>query len=176
MREKSGIAHFLWFPVDGSDVFLGEKLLSGNHEREPTSASFRRRSAGNSRKQGHNPRSCVIFSPEGTSRTASRQKPPCRRHFLAGRPVSYGFPSGTPVPASISRRKANLIRNPVRNPCSGVIFSPKGLSSRQRRTPPRSGVISTPERRSTATLTAPSTRPARQSLSPGAPLPTARPR
>lgn len=136
MREKSGIAHFLWFPVDGSDVFLGEKLFSGNHEREPTSASFRRRSAGNSRKQGHNPRSCVIFSPEGTSRTASRQKPPCRRHFLAGRPVSYGFPSGTPVPASISRRKANLIRNPVRNPCSGVIFSPKGLSSRQRRTRP----------------------------------------
>ena len=166
----------MWFPVDGSDVFLGEKLLSGDHEREPASASFRRRGASDSKKHWHNPRSCVIFSPEGTSRTASRQnprtgaifspegpsrtdsrpEPPYRRRFLAGRPTSYGIPSETLVRASFSRQRAY--------PRSNDVHAPAPASSRRR------GAEVRPP------LQPPIPRPARQSPSPGAPLPTARPR
>lgn len=132
------------------------QVTAGSKDITLARASFSRRREHLVRHLVRNPRTGAIFSPEGPSRTGSRPEPPCRRRFLAGRPTSYGIPSETLVRASFSRQRAYPRDNDVHAP--------------------RSGVISTPERRSTATLTAPSTRPARQSLSPGAPLPTARPR
>ena len=62
------------------------------------------------------------------------QKMPLRRKTGARRRTSCGIPSETSVPASFSRRRALLVRNPVGNPGPGVISSPEGAFLRVNRT------------------------------------------
>ena len=76
-------------------------------------------------------------TPEGASRMESRTRTSLRRHFLAGGRVSAGASYGTFSPASFRRQRVRLVRNPVGNPCSGVIFSPEGASRTESRTKSR---------------------------------------
>ena len=91
-------------------------------------ASFRCRRGSFVRDSCNNVPSGVIFSPEGASRTGFRPKSRHRRQFLAGGRVSYVIPSEVPASASIPRRRACLVRNPVRSPGIGVNSSPEGAS------------------------------------------------
>ena len=78
----------------------------------------------------------VTSSPKGPSRTESRLKFRFRRHFLAGGRVFAAAAYETFPPASFLRRRALLVRNPVRSPGSGVTFSPRGAFLQRMRTRP----------------------------------------
>ena len=66
----------------------------------------------------------------------STQEVALRRRFGAGGRVLAAITCKVTVPASFSRRRAHLVRNPVGNPRCGVAFSPEGAFSQQVRTRP----------------------------------------
>ena len=78
----------------------------------------------------------VTSSPKGPSRTESRREPAFWRHFLAGGRVFAAAAYETFPSASFLRRRALLVRNPVRSPGSGVTFSPRGAFLQRMRTRP----------------------------------------
>ena len=74
---------------------------------------------------------------EGERGARSPMEPSPRRHFGAGGRVPAAITYEAALPAPISRRRACLVRNPVGNPCSGVVCSPEGaFPQRPRAKPP----------------------------------------
>ena len=100
-------------------------------------ASFWRRKAHLVRNPVRSPIFGVILAPEGASRTESRREPQLRRRFLAGGRIAAAMTYGTFAPASFWRRKAHLVRNPVRSPIFGVILAPEGASRTESRREPQ---------------------------------------
>ena len=121
----------------GDGATLAGALLSGLPRRRQRARA--RKLLDQNRPSGE------ILTPEAWLSQPSRTKGPLVRRFLAGGRISYGIPSGTPSsasysrrrplfaaaayevfpPASFWRRRAHLVRHPVGNPPSGVVFSPE---------------------------------------------------